>query len=303
MGISAFRLSATRIFPLRTDATTPDELSHQLPRGLYTTFTTNHNGTRVLGLTKHLDRLFVPAQTEGIHPSASRSELRQALSRLALDTAPGEARFRILLSASDGKLYIILQSFIPIPREIYEKGVKAITSDLFRHDPRRKDSSFIAASQAERLKVSGDVHEVLLTKDGRIYEGMTSNFYAVIYTAQRGWANESDMVSEPLNNELPGIESGATLITARNGILLGVTRRAILHLARGLGMSIKYRAPNLAESFSEAFITSSSRGVVPVVSIDNNRVGEGAVGAWTRNLIKAYGSYAEKKSELIILST
>jgi branched-chain amino acid aminotransferase len=303
MGISAFRLVAARIIPIRTDAITPDELSLQLPRGLYTTFTTNHNGTSVLGLTKHLDRLYTPAQTEGIHPSVSPYELCQALSKLALDRAPSESRFRILLSASDGKVYIILQSFKPIPQEIYKKGVKAITADLFRHDPRRKDSSFIAASQAERLKVSGDVYEVLLTKKGRIYEGMTSNFYVVKNAAQRGWANESDMVNEPAHNEFPEIESGATLITARNGILLGVTRRAILHLARGQGMFIKYRAPSLAESFSEAFITSSSRGVVPVVSIDNIRVGEGIVGTWTRRLVQAYGSYVEKNSEPITPST
>jgi branched-subunit amino acid aminotransferase/4-amino-4-deoxychorismate lyase len=91
------------------------------------------------------------------------------------------------------------------------------------------------------------------------------------------------------------------LITARHGILLGVTRRAVLRLARGQGMQVEYRAPHVAprEEFDEAFITSSSRGVVPIVMIDGTPVGEGGVGAWTKRLGVAYQAYVEKRSEKI----
>ena len=102
---------------------------------------------------------------------------------------------------------------------------------------------------------------------------MTSNFYAV---------------------------KGKTLVTAQDGILLGVTRRVILGLARAQGMSIDYRAPKVNEKSDEAFLTSSSRGVVPIVSIDNQPVGQGKVGKWSRILSKAYQAYIEEKSEKII---
>jgi branched-chain amino acid aminotransferase len=90
------------------------------------------------------------------------------------------------------------------------------------------------------------------------------------------------------------------LITAQDGILLGVTRHAILRLARGQGMSIDYRAPKVNEKFDEAFLTSSSRGVVPIVSIDNKSVGQGRVGKWTQMLSEAYQAYVEERSEKII---
>ncbi|MBK6793106.1 MAG: aminotransferase class IV [Anaerolineales bacterium] len=90
---------------------------------------------------------------------------------------------------------------------------------------------------------------------------------------------------------------GKNLITAQKGILLGVTRRAVLRLARGEGMSIDYRSPRVDEKFNEAFITSSSRGVVPIISIDEKNVGEGGVGEWTKKLSLAYQAYVHNKSE------
>jgi len=62
-------------------------------------------------------------------------------------------------------------------------------------------------------------------------------------------------------------------------------------------MSIRYRAPRVDENFAEAFLTSSSRGVVPIISIDGIGVGEGRVGAWTKRLSLAYQAYVEERSE------
>jgi branched-chain amino acid aminotransferase len=272
MTISAFRLEAQRFTPLETEAASPDELTRQLPHGLYTTFSTNHDGRRVLGLTAHLDRLYAPAQE--VPPSASRAELRLVLAKLALDFAPGESRFRLLRSASDGTVYVIVQPFTPLAKEIYERGVKVITAEMIRHDPRRKDSGFITESQSARTRVVGEVFEVLLTRNGKIHEGMTSNFYAITQ-----------------------IGNSRNIVTARRGILLGVTRRALLRLAGGQGMDILYRAPRLDEKFAEAFLTSSSRGIVPIISIDGSGVGQGTVGAWTKRLIDTYQAYVEERSE------
>lgn len=277
MPLAAFRLSNRQLIPVETTVDTPDELTRQLPRGLYTTFSTNHGGTRVLGLTAHLDRLNLPNL-------ASRVDLRRALGQLAESNAPGESRFRVIHSDSDGTVYVIVQPFAPPAREIYERGVKVVTADLVRHDARRKDTGFIAASQSLRAQIGGDVYEVLLTRNGRIYEGMTSNFYVV-----------PQDLSCHAQNEFCG-----TLITARTGILLGVTRRAALRLARGEGMGIEYRPPRVDENFAEAFLTSSSRGIVPIVQIDGRAVGEGRVGAWTKRLSLAYAAYVEERSERLV---
>jgi branched-chain amino acid aminotransferase len=270
--MNAYRLTQQTLLPISTSAANPDELTRELPRGLYTTFSTNHGGTRVLGLSAHLERLYQPVLE--VTPSASRADLRSAVAQIALSHAPHESRFRLILSASDGMVYIIRQPFAPPAKEIYENGVKVVTTELLRHDPRLKDSGFISESQSQRTLVHGDVYEVLLTKKGKIYEGMTSNFYAVTQVGNLRY-----------------------LVTAQQGILLGVTRQAVLKLARGEGMGILYRAPHTDENLLEAFLTSSSRGVVPIVRIDDRRVGEGEVGAWTKRLSLAYQAYVEERSE------
>jgi branched-subunit amino acid aminotransferase/4-amino-4-deoxychorismate lyase len=186
-------------------------------------------------------------------------------------------------------VYIIVQPFTPLAKETYERGVNVVTASLTRHDPRRKDSGFITESQSARTKVGGDIFEVLLTKDGKIYEGMTSNFYAIL----------PSVIAR--NEAIPSSRNdGAILLTARTGILLGVTRRAVLRLARGQGMDIRYRLPRVDEEFAEAFLTSSSRGVVPIISIDGRAVGEGRPGVWTKRLINAYQLYVEERSEKFV---
>jgi branched-subunit amino acid aminotransferase/4-amino-4-deoxychorismate lyase len=65
-------------------------------------------------------------------------------------------------------------------------------------------------------------------------------------------------------------------------------------------MPIEYRSPLINEKFDEAFLTSSSRGVVPIVSIDDSPVGQGRVGMWAKTLSKAYQTYVQERSEKII---
>ena len=52
-------------------------------------------------------------------------------------------------------------------------------------------------------------------------------------------------------------------------------------------------------ALKEAFITSSSRGIVPVIQIDDMEVGQGRVGAVTKMLISAYEAYVLNKAEQI----
>jgi branched-chain amino acid aminotransferase len=127
---------------------------------------------------------------------------------------------------------------------------------------------------------------------------MTSNFY-IVDTKSLGGTTGMGTDKQLTQSKKSAVERNAALITARYGILLGVTRRAVLHLARNLGMPILYRAPNINENYTEAFLTSSSRGIVPVVFVDDNMVGEGIVGTWTRRLIQSFHLYVEKHSEMI----
>lgn len=279
MTVRGFRLSQRGITQLQTPASTLDELTGSVSDGFYSTFATLSGGTRVLGLRAHLERLYGPAAATGLRSSADEKSLREGIAELAKGNLPSESRIRVILTKDTGDVYVGIQPFTPLPESIYENGVSVITAEMARHDPRIKGTDFISQSANQRKLVKGDIFEILMTRNGRILEGMTSNFYAV--------------------SELQG-EPRGTLITAQKGILLGITRRAVLRIARGQGMSIEYRSPYVEENFDEAFLTSSSRGVVPIVKIDGKPVGQGRPGAWTKRLSLAYQAYVRERSEAIL---
>jgi branched-chain amino acid aminotransferase len=273
MNIIAFKITQAGNPPLHTRAKTLDEMTRELPQGFYTTFSTLANGTRVMGLHAHLQRLYTPALAQGIVPSVDEPTLRIRVHEITKLVLPRESRIRLILTKNDGVVYVGVQPFEPLSKSIYENGVGVISTELTREAPRVKDTSFISSSVDQRKQVGRDVFEVLLVKNGKILEGMTSNYYVI---------------------------KGNTLITSQKGILLGITRRAVLRIARRQGMSIEYRAPKLNEKINEAFLTSSSRGVVPIISINDHPVGQGKVGKWAKMLSKVYQAYVEDRSERIV---
>lgn len=252
-----------------------DSITRQLPDGYYSTFRTYGGCTRVLGLTSHLRRLYDYVST----PAASASTLRQQLTRLLQSLRPDEARVRVVMTRQ-GQIYIAIEPLKPLPMDVYEKGVRVETTEIRRNTPRMKSTAFINSSQTERVHLAQQgIFEALLVKNGMILEGMTSNFFYVL---------RQDAAS--LN-----------LRTSQRDILLGVTRRIVIRLARGRGVQVKYQPLKLDQltALSESFITSSSRGVVPVVQIDNVTVGQGSPGPITSMLRLAYEDYVLKHAEKI----
>ncbi|MBN1304979.1 MAG: aminotransferase class IV family protein [Anaerolineales bacterium] len=272
--ILVFQLTDQEVRPLEISADSLDGVTSQLPSGLYTTFCTCCGGRKVLGLQAHYERLYGPAEAQSIQADVPRCALGGILSRLTSQNAPGESRLRLVLSisGSPGAVYAAIQPFSPLPPKLSIEGVRVKTYSMVREDPHLKCTAFIEASQDIRRQVrqDGDVFEMLLVQDGCILEGMTSNFYAVI---------------------------GGVLTTAEAGILPGVTRRTILNLAREDEIEIDYRPVCIGEAIDEAFITSSSRGVVPVVMIDEQPIGGGVPGETTRILARGYEQYVALHAE------
>ena len=277
MTIQAFRIRSDGNIPIPNPASSLDLVTGALPQGFYTTFSTLAHGTRVLGLQAHLDRLYHPAKELKLHPVVTESILRQRIAEIVKDNLPHESRVRLILAKDSGEIFIVVQFFKSLPESVYADGVRVITSTVERADPRIKGTDFIIKSAEQRKLVGKDIFEILLTHNDRILEGMTSNFYGVLSPRKDG-----------------------KIVTAQKGILLGVTRRTVLRIARGQGMSIEYRSPRVSEKFDEAFLTSSSRGVVPIVSIDDVPVGQGRVGEWAKILSKTYQAYVQERSEKIL---
>jgi branched-chain amino acid aminotransferase len=271
--MKTFQLTPNGAHELFIEAASLDEASRQLPQGLYTTFRTYAGGQKVLGLQAHLDRLYRPAFAPNVRPDVSEGELRRFLA----ETCSGmgaESRLRLTLGVSDqaGAVFVTIAPFTPLSPNTYRRGVKVVSAETARQSPRLKSTAFIQSSADLRQRVRDDVFEVILCRRGKVLEGMTSNFYVI---------------------------QAGKLVTSRNGILLGITRRAVIRLARGQGLGIEYRPPVLDESFDESFLTSSSRGIVPIIAIDGRPVGQSGVGGWTKTLMTAYQADIEQKAEWI----
>lgn len=109
--------------------------------------------------------------------------------------------------------------------------------------------------------------------------------------ADDAWMVEDGRVTEGTSNNAY-IVKGNTIVTRElsHDILHGITRAAVLRFAREAQMQVEERAFTIAEAqeADEAFITSASAFVMPVVSIDGSRVGAGTVGPVATRLREIY---------------
>ena len=195
------------------DRSSLDAIARQLPEGYYSTFRTFAGGTRVLGLTSHLRRLYEPVPKADVDESL----LRRQLSHVLEAYRSNEARVRAIITRQ-GQVYLAIAPLMPFPRAIYEEGVRVETTELFRDHPHLKSTAFIGRSDAERKHIAeAGIFEALLVKRGKILEGMTSNFFYILQ-----------------QDGLP-----PHLLTARAGILPGVTRETVIAIARGRKLQVK----------------------------------------------------------------
>ena len=309
--VRVWHITESNIFPVHLlDLTSLDAVTRQLPDGYYSTFRTYDECRRVLGLTSHLQRLFDPVSP----PDVDAGMLRRKLRRLLEGYCPGEARVRAVMT-QQGQVYLALEPLQLLPQEVYEKGVRVETTELQREHPRLKSTGFIGRSDSERKHIAQEgIFEALLTKEGVILEGMTSNFFYVQQTRAPKEHRDDSERKERHESSTRAVEAGASstpaakrtprstqLCTARDDILLGVTRQTVIEIARGRGLDVTYKPLKRDQltAVVEAFITSSSRGVVPVIQVDTLKVGEGRPGPITGELMTAYEEYVLENAELI----
>jgi branched-chain amino acid aminotransferase len=147
-----------------------------------------------------------------------------------------------------------------------------VTLSLHRENPHSKDTRFIATARSAQSALPEGAHEgLLVANDGSVLEGLSSNFFAV---------------------------REGVLRTEEGRVLRGVTRALVLEMAADL-LPVDLRAVRKDElgAVAEAFITSVSREVLPVVRIDGQPLGGGSPGPKTRALMAAFAALAQREAE------
>ena len=163
----------------------------------------------------------------------------------------------------------------PKPAE-FEEGVRVITYPEQRWARRDiKTISLLANIIAKQESSKRQAREAwLYEKDNTVTEGAVSNAYIV--------SKSGELITHPADEHILG----------------GVTRDIVLKLARKEGIKLAERPFNVAEikQAAEAFITSTSINVLPVVRVDDMAVGGGKVGEVTRRLQELYNAHVFKQT-------
>jgi len=250
-----------------------EAVTHE-PQGVYTVARTFH-GDHALLFDAHLDRLEQSARLMNISFHLDRVRLRAALRDLLHAAGYPDAKFRITVPQDQpDHIYLGLEPYQPVPAVIMQQGASVITTPLVRQNPIVKTTAWMTIRQpALKTLPAGTYEAILVSEDGRLLEGLSSNFYGV----------------------LDGV-----LYTAGDSVLEGITRRAVLGLAPDI-LPVRLSALSITAvpRLTEAMITSSGRGVVPVTRINGNPVGDGRVGPIITAVVQGYAAWTEAHSEPI----
>lgn len=243
-----------------------DEATRLLPAGAYTTFRTYHK-TGVLLLEDHFKRLEESAHLVGAELHLEREPIRACLRKI-IDGFPfTEARVRICIPIIEKQcsgLYVMVEELLLPDDAVYKNGVRTITKTMKRDQPAAKMSSFIETTNVMRQAISNGVNEILMVDvDGKFLEGFSSNLFVV---------------------------SKDIIYTAGGNILAGITRKFVLEIITDLGLPLVLEGfPfNKLDLIEEVFITSTSRGVMPVSHINDIPVGNAKPGKITRLIAQQF---------------
>lgn len=209
---------------------------------------------------------------------AAAGELTEAYIRVLVTRGVGELTYDLSATPTP-TVVVIAKPFEPLPPEHYQNGMRLALVDTLRNHPRSVNplikannllNNALAIRAAQRV---GGEEALMCNYRGEITECAMSNFFLV-----RG---------------------GAVLTPPSDaGMLEGVTRAFIFELARELGVEVREETllPIDLESADEMFITSTTRGVSPVVNVDGRPVGSGKPGPITSRLIERYERRAREMS-------
>jgi branched-chain amino acid aminotransferase len=249
--------------------------------GLFETLRVREGQPEFLDL--HYRRWTKSAHRLRLHIPVSEVELRNILSTLCRKSRCNDAVARITLTRGRylGGLSIdpsipptLIVTVMPVselPVELYESGVKVVISGINKAaasglDPGIKSTNYLANifAKAEADK-KGCYEAILLGPRGEIAELSTSSFFCV----------------------LGGVVTTPPIDT---GILPGITRQVLLREMRRKRIPIRESEifPRDIPRMTEAFLSSSVRGLVPITRIEGRRIGNGKVGPIYRALWELY---------------
>jgi branched-chain amino acid aminotransferase len=241
-------------------------------------------GGRVFRLDRHLERLAAGARALALELPGGIARLRDVVLATARAHGGAEAYVRLIVTRGDGALGVdptscprprvicLIDRVAIYPEEKRRAGIDLVTASVRRPppdvlDPRVKSLNYLnnALAKGEARRQGAD-DALLLNREGLVAEAAVANVFAV----------REDALWTP-----PGSD----------GALEGINRATVLELAREQGIATAERSLGRFDLFAaeEVFLTGSGvGGLVPVRSLDGQRVGASGAGPVFQRLRAAF---------------
>jgi branched-chain amino acid aminotransferase len=249
----------------------------------------SYNG-RVFRLKEHLQRLWNSAKAIWLEIPLTQEAMAKAVNDTLAANGIQDGYIRLVVTRGVGTLgldpnrcsqpqVIIITDKIELyPEDFYRNGLEIVTASTQRNhpgalNPRIKSLNYLnnILAKIEGLK-AGCIEALMLNHKGEVAECTGDNLFLV---------RAGVLQTPPLDA----------------GILEGITRAAVMKLARAAGTEVREMPLTRHDVYvaDECFLTGSAAEVIPVVKIDSRTIGTGKPGPVTRDLIERFHALTRDK--------
>ena len=247
---------------------------------------------RLLFADEHLARLKNSAKGIGLKLPHTRAEYKNEFRRMHKRSGNADSYLRLIVTRGTGALelatktcadqlsIVIAKALTVWDKTLYERGAKLSIPSVLRNSPRATNPAFKTGNYLnnvlaiEQVVKAGATEALMLNSEGFVTECTTANVF---------WIKDDKIFT-------PALDAG---------ILAGVTRAKVIGLCKTLGLDCEEGRylPNALLSADEAFITSTTRDVMPVTRVDNATIARGKPGPLTAKLMKSFHDLCEREAE------
>ena len=238
---------------------------------------------KVFRLAEHLDRLWNSAKVICLEIPMTKPDMAAAVDSTLRTNGIRDGYVRLVVTRGAGTLgidpnrcshpeVIIITDFISLyPKEFYDNGLQIITASTIRNhpaalNPRIKSLNYLNNILAKiEGAQAGCIEALMLNHKGEVAECTGDNIFLV---------TRGKVMTPPIDA----------------GILEGITRGAVIELAREAGLTVLEIPLTRHDVYvaDECFLTGSAAEVIPVVKVDARTIADGKPGPVTRDLTNRF---------------